>query len=163
MDLREKIEEEIKRLETELKYNTIYTELQKRIYEAECLKQDLENNPTYQTLQTLKTLLTETIEPDYKILEHTHVGVRGKRSKQENRLPNTSHYTEMLDFLEVHLEIDPAPIDITRLYNIAVEAGYEIGGKRPPNTLSSYLSRDPRFTPTNKGWILTKHVQSDNS
>lgn len=158
MDLRAKIEEEITKLEKELSDSPTYIRIRELEHQLNQEKYLIQNHPTYQTLQTLKTLLAET--SDYKILETTHIGAKGKRARPE-RLEDTSHYREMLDFIEAYMEGDINPRNITELYNLVREARYSIGGKRPAYTLSAYLSRDPRFTATNKGWILTKKVNRD--
>lgn len=163
MNLQTKIEEEIKKLETALEQNHIYVDIKRLENELAYRKEDLENNSTYQTLQTLKNLLQDTTNQDYKILKSNTYGVKGRKYSSPNKLEDTSHYPEMLDFIEAHLDLERSPYDITTLYNIILDAGYEVGGKKPAYTLSACLSRDPRFTPTTKGWILTKHVQTDNS
>jgi len=165
MNLRVKIEAEIKRLEESFNDSDLYKDIKECEEKLAYLKSCMDFSPPYKTLQTLKNLLQEDKVVDtteYKILDIDRLpSKRGKTSKQENKLPDTSHYKEMLDYINAHMEIDKDPFDITYLYNLVVASGYEVGGKNPSYTLSAMLSKDPRFTATNKGWILTKEVKSN--
>lgn len=157
MNLQHKIEAEIDRLEKELEVDESYRYLKERL---EAVNKDIQNNPTYKTLQMLKSLLSETSTQDYKILDRKEYTTSPRRAPKI-KLADTSHYKEMLDFIEAHLETEQSPWSITDLYTTINDAGYEVGGKKPPYTLSAIISKDPRFTPTNKGWILTKKANED--
>jgi len=159
MDIRAKIETEIKRLEEEVEQYPAYIkilELRKDICE---LEEHLSHSAVYITIKSLKNILSETT--GYKILDVDRSSHKGSRhARVENKLADTSHYKEMLDFIEAYLENETAPRIIAELYDVVKGAGYELGGKNPTYNLSVYLSKDPRFTPTNKGWILTSKVKT---
>ena len=165
MNLRVKIEAEIKRLEESFNDSDLYKDIKECEEKLAYLKSCMDFSPPYKTLQTLKNLLQEDKVVDtteYKILDIDRLPTkRGRTSKHENKLPDTSHYKELLDYVELYLEANSGPQVIGYLHRLVIDGGYEVGGKNPPYTLSAMLSKDPRFTATNNGWVLTKEVKSN--
>ena len=101
-----------------------------------------------------------------KEVESLHVVIRVfERSEQsQDTLPKDSFAERISNAMYVILHDEGGPLHRTVILERIQEQGIYIGGKKPVNSVGSYLSLDDRFVNVGRGmWDLAERVSESNT